>query len=856
MSTSREDRLERALEEALALHNDGRAAFIDRISAGDDAFRERLIALLMAAEKAPRFFDQLSGAVALPQLIQPLSPDTLVAHFRILRQIGAGGMGLVYLAEDLHLQRQVALKFLPPHLAHQPEARKRFLNEARLAAGLDHPNIGTIYETGESDGRVFIAMAFIEGKSLKERIKEGPLPIDSAVDMARQIAEGLNAAHARGIIHRDIKPGNVMLTPSGLVKVMDFGLAKRLDTESMTRASATFGTVAYMSPEQARGEPVDHRTDIWSLGVVFYEMLTGERPFKGENEQAVIYAILNTTPAPLSKSVPGIPSTVEDAIALALMPAASDRMADAAAFLDAIQDNTPTSHRAVRKIAAGVKRRTRNALYIMATLAAIVSIIAAIWHVLASPEPFILESVAVLPVENASGQLEQDYLADGITDELITRLGVLGNVKVIARSSVMQYRAAMKPAPDIGRELNVRNLIESTLLRSDDSLRISARLIDAASGVVLSTFQYTAIDRDLMAFQQTFVSSFLRQILGDERMAGTLPQKNAHHLDEITQQLYLKGNFYFNKSRNSTTFAEDLNTAASYFEQVLARDSSVAEAHARLGYIKIQKTVWDRQLDPDVAYHARKAVELEPQNAMSQTVMGMYAEVGPWDWEGAEARFKRALEINPTDLYALNEYAVLASRIGKIDVLSDLARRMTDIDPASLQTLSTQFNAYLLNGEYDKLLNAAQERLELLPNDPNAYHFIGKAYQGMKRYSEAEAAYQRSYELLGGRYIGPSVGCMFAQSGQREKALEVIDTFASNTSGRLCHRCIFSIYTCLGDKEQALHWAERLVDEAPALSFYISEPVNLLKDDPRFQKLMKRVNLDVYQDALMKMWLH
>ena len=341
MTSTLNDRYECWLEEAMSLSPSERHAFVEDV-VEDIVHRERLRNLILAAEKAPEFFDGLSQGISSPMILPPIRPGEKFGHYRILQQLGAGGMGIVYLAEDLKLRRQVALKFLPPHMGHDSVARSRFLNEARLSAKLNHPNVATVYDSGQLGDQIYIAMEYVEGETLRDRIKDGPLTIDEAISITIQIGEGLLAAHCSGIVHRDVKPGNVMIDKNGSAKIMDFGLAKLRGVDGFTKTGSAMGTVAYMSPEQARSDTIDHRTDIWSLGVVLYEMLTAERPFSGDHEQIVIYNILNESVENVRSIRPSVPDYLAKIILKTLAKKARDRYLDLQTMLVDLNSKTIT----------------------------------------------------------------------------------------------------------------------------------------------------------------------------------------------------------------------------------------------------------------------------------------------------------------------------------------------------------------------------------------------------------------------------------------------------------------------------------------------------------------------------------
>jgi len=500
-----------------------------------------------------------------------------ISHYKVLDKLGEGGMGVVYKAHDTKLDRTVALKFLPP--AGGEKEKTRLIREARAVAQLDNPNICTVYEIGDSEGVPYIAMAYIEGETLKDRFENEPLAMNDVIDYAEQIARGLQSAHRKQIIHRDIKSANIMITPDGQIKIMDFGLAKLAGRTQFTQEGSTAGTVMYMSPEQARGETVDHRTDIWSFGVVLYEMLTGRLPFQSEYETAAVYSILNEDPPPIGTFNPDVPPELEDIVMKALQKNKEDRYQQLDELLSEMDVFSGTA-------VGGTERRRavtgRKPFLYAAAVFLLLLVVAAVFF-LGSPVPEVraLESIAVLPFENLSGDVEQEYLVEGIHDALITDLAKLGSLKrVIARPSVMRYKGKDISMREIARELKVDAVVTGAVVRVGDQVRITAQLINPLTEDYLWAERYEREIRDVLSLQNEIVTEIAKQLelklLPDDqiRLASVRP------VNPEAYDAYLKGSYHWKK-----VTPEEIDIAERYFELALEKDPSYAPAYHGLAWV-------------------------------------------------------------------------------------------------------------------------------------------------------------------------------------------------------------------------------------------------------------------------------
>jgi serine/threonine-protein kinase len=546
----------------------------------------------------------------------------IISHYKILEKLGGGGMGVVYKARDLKLDRFVALKFLPHHLIADDEEKKRFIHEAKSASALDHPNICTIYEIDETeDEQMFIAMAYYEGETLKKKIDRGPLPLDEAINLAIQVAQGLQCTHEAGITHRDIKPANVMITNKGQAKIMDFGLAKLAGQKTrLTKTGMTVGTLAYMSPEQLQGIDADHRSDIWALGVVLYEILTGKLPFKGEYEAAMVYSILNEPPEPIIALRAGVPMELERIVNKAVAKNTNARyqhIDEILVDLRSLQTDFASGASKQRLTAAKFSKKKR--FYLYGGFATVLIFLIGIILFRGARETYPKhDSIAVLPITNLSGDPELEYFADGMTEALITDLAQISALKVISRTSVMQYKGAKKPLPEIANELKVDVVLEGSVQCFGERVKITAQLIEAATDRHLWAKSYERELRDILALQNE-----VARAVADEIQVKLTPQEQArlmsvHPVNPEAYQAYLKGRYYWNK-RTKEGFKKGID----YFTTAIEIDPAYALAYAGLadcynllgnwGYLPPKETF------PKAKVAAMKAIEIDERLAEAHT---------------------------------------------------------------------------------------------------------------------------------------------------------------------------------------------------------------------------------------------
>ncbi len=766
-----------------------------------------------------------------------------ISHYRILEKLGEGGMGIVYKAEDTKLKRIVALKFLPRHIAASAEERERFKIEAQAAAALNHPNIATIYAIEEVDGEIFIVMEFIEGEELKKKVASDQLPVSSVIDIAIQIAEGLKAAHAKGIIHRDIKSSNIMVTESGQVKIMDFGLAKINSGLHLTKSGMTLGTAAYMSPEQARGEQVDHRTDIWSLGIVLYEMITGQLPFHGEYEQAIMYAIVNEAPEPLSRHRAEVSIGLQHIIDKALDKNPETRYRQIEDMLPDLK--SPTEARAsssANKIKPNLLQRRRTFLY--GGIAAFLILLIAGGLYFFSKRSKTFDAIAVLPLANLSGDPQQEYFADGMTEAVITELAKVKALRVISRTSVMQFKNTTKSLPEIARQLNVDAIVEGSVVRSGDRVQITAQLIEAKTDQHLWADSYERDLREVLTLQRQVALAITHEIQIKLTPQEQARLQEARAVDPEAYKHYLWGLSFWDKQTK-----ESMQQALNQYEQAIAIDSNFAQAYAAVAVPYLASAVMMRLLPLEEAevkarQAAMKALELDETLSEAHSAMAVIRKDLDGDWSGAEEEFKRAIELNPGNAEAHREYGWGLFKRGRTkEGLAEMIRAF-DLNPLSESVNAFVAWAYVYDRQYDEAIAHCLKALQLNPNFPQVQCNLGMAYFTKGLYDETIATLQKVDALALGRLdcLG-YLGSAYALSGQRERALKLLEELKERLErGEYTNVAIAQIYVSLHEKEKALTMLER---NGPWLVVLILSPVfDPLHSEPRFQALLKKLELE------------
>ena len=824
-----------------------------------------------------------------------LERGALLGDYEALEPLGAGGMGEVWLARDQHLHRKVALKVLPLDLNLDEARVARFQQEARLASSLNHPNVCTIHALGVlPDGRRYIAMEFIEGRTLRSLLAQRRPDCHEAIGLAIQVASALTAAHAGGVVHRDIKPENVMVRPDGVVKVLDFGLAK-LDplgaarpaepTKTLveTQAGTVMGTVVYMSPEQARGQHVDARTDIWSLGVVLYEMVAGRVPFEGPSSTDILAAILDREPDALARFEPHVPAELHRIVTKALRKDRAHRyqtMQDLVLDLEALIDDLKARQSARNQIAApgsagehahhdgpapprerasatsGVlptaKRRTTALVALLAIVVVGIGWFVgreAGWRQLFGAEsPRHVRSLAVLPLENMSRDPEQDYFADAMTDELITAIGHIGALKVISRTSVMHYRGSKKTIPDIARELRVDAVLQGAVLRSGDRIRVTAQLTDGVTDHNVWGQSYERPVQDVLALQDEVaraIASEIRVRLPAHAFQGVSSPRT---VNPAAHEAYLKGRYHLAKWT-----PEGYQRAGQFFQQAIAEDPAYAEAyagladsHALLGYYGV---IAPKDAFPRAKAAALRALELNDRLSEAHTSLALITDNFEWQWARGEQQFNRALELNPSSAMAHLWYSYHLAWTGQYQQAIEEARRAEDLDPLSLVTSTSTANIFFDAKQFDRAIEQCRKVLDLDPGFRWAHHSLGEAYIEKGLFADGVKALALGVDLdRRNPHFVAKLAYGLARSGDTQRARVMAADLERESRQRYVPPSqIAIIYVGLGEKALALTWLERAyeVRDSWLTSITADQAWQPLFGDAQFRDLVRRVGLQL-----------
>ncbi len=775
-------------------------------------------------------------------------------------------MGVVYKAEDTKLRRIVALKFLAQTLLAGKEDRQRFAHEAQAFAALNHPNVATIFEIDQSESTTFIAFEYIEGQNLAEKLRSGPLKLEEAVSIAIQTSDGLQAAHEKDIVHRDVKSQNIMVTPQGQVKILDFGLAKLRGASLVTKAGTIMGTMGIMSPEQLRGEPVDRRTDIWALGVVLYEMVAGRKPFQGDYEDAVAYRVLNEQPEPLTAIRTGIPMELERIVDRMLQKDRAKRYQ----HCDELLVDLRSLHRDTES--GAWKRHVKRPARLRTKRLVLYSGIAALCFVVIAGGLFLFpitskkkadatlqtetvqtvseigrtNSIAVLPFKNISSEREQEYFCDGMTEQIITNLSNVRDLKVIARTSVMQFKNSEKPIPEIGRQLGVANILEGSIRKSGNHIRVTAQLINANDGFHLWAKDYDRELKDIFAVQDDVSKAIVAALKINLSSEQSVAIGKRYTEDTEAYQLYLKGRYEWNKRTEKGLWKSvDLFRLATQKDQAYALAyAGLSQAYAVLGNNSF--------IPPDDAFPkaraaALKALELDDNLDGGHIALGMVLRNSDWDWSGAEREYRRAIQLNPNSADAHHVYGILCNILGRHDQAVAEVKRARELDPLAVRISSNVGDMLLCARKYDEAIQELRKALDIHPDDGLTHIVLGRVYLQKRMVQEALVEIQTGFRDNGAPGSAKAwLAYALAVAGRTAEARKALaDLLDSYRRSHLLPYQIAIAYAGLGEREQTLAWLVKAYQERdPILPYMSADPaLDPLHDEPRFRALLQKMRL-------------
>jgi serine/threonine protein kinase/Tfp pilus assembly protein PilF len=835
------ERLRQLFHGALGRPASDRDAYLKEACGNDPTLLAEINRLFTAHDEAGAFLEPPAAEVLVSSRVadskQPMSlaPGDRLGAYEVVSLLGIGGMGEVYRACDVRLDRPVAIKILRPGIiTGDLERKQRFIHEAKAASALNHPNIITLYDIGETDGTDFIVMEYVEGKTLGELTGPRGLPLEEAMRCAVQIADALGKAHSAGIVHRDIKPSNVMITHAGLVKVLDFGLAKPfaadlsgLDVSQMPttevdtrREGMLVGTAAYMSPEQARGDRIGPASDVFSLGSLLYEMITGRRAFGADTILATLAAVLREEPVPIHEITVDVPADLEKFVARCLR-----------------KDPTRRFHHMM-----DVKLRLEEILADLQSAAARPARLA-----VASRRADMPASVAVLPFADLSQRRDQEYFCDGLAEELINALNKVEGLRVASHTSSFRFRGQAGDIREIGMRLGVTHVLEGSVRREGDHLRVTAQLVNSADGYHLWSDRYDREPKDIFAVQDDIshaVVSALRQKLLD-RPAGQLVRRSTEDLEAY--DLYLRGRYFWNQWR-----LDAARRSAELFERAVAKDPHYAAAWAGLADTYVLFGAWTaapREIWEKAEQAALKALELDANLAEAYSALGTVLSFYKWDWLGAERALRRSVELDPASTVARIWYSRHLNVVGSHDEALAQAQRALELDRLAIITNGCLGEAFYYRREYERAIGQFERTLDLDPTHPRGYYYLGRSYLGARRLEEAMAVLERGTGLpAADMRMRGVLGYAYAVIGKKVEAERLLDQFDAGSKPGYPSLGMFSaafVHIGLGQHDRALDYLERLCTERPTpLHWPKVDPLyDPLRSNRRFENILRRMGL-------------
>lgn len=890
MNADRWQKVKSIFDAVVELESDARDRVLDRECGSDGDLRVEVEKLLSSSKASDGFLEQPASSHVASAILEPkgmLHAGDRFAHYKIIRQIGIGGMGEVYLAEDEKLDRRVAIKILNQRFGKNDSHLQRFIREAKAASSLNHPNILVIHEIGVGEDANFIVSEFVEGRTLREMIGGSELKVSDVLDITIQIAEALSAAHGAGIVHRDIKPENIVVRPDGYVKVLDFGLAKLLKPQNIfldegdktaiqnhTAQGVIMGTVNYMSPEQAKAETVDERTDIFSLGVVIYEILTGATPFQGDSMSETFANLINAEPPALALPASSMSQELQRIVSKMLRKEKGERYQtskDLLADLKALRENIAFDEKlgdlradTSSNSTAPLPRHTnpvdpsnttasipkgRAAILRWVTVALLaVAAIGLAYYLYTGRQNSVSNdrrSLAVLPFTNASQDVNAEYLADGVSESIINSLSQLSGLKVMSRNSSFRFRNDQSDTRAIASQLNVENIVTGDIKQVGDKLVINVRLIDAGDDSQIWGNQYVSTLTDVIAAQNEIAQAVARNLKVKLTPSDTAQLSKRYTENIEAYQLYLRGRFHVLK-----ILPDEIRQGIAYFQQAIDLDPNYALAYAGISGAYRGLAI-GTEISPADSFAksraaANRAIEIDDTVPDGHTGLGMTMFWADWDWDGAEQHLRRAIELNPNDVNGHLFYAHVLSNTGRHQQALGEVKLARELDPLSPFAGALEGQFLFHAGKHDEALDRLQKTLDLAPNFWMPHSFAALVYIDKRMFPEALAAARKARTLSAASTF--SIGLetyALAKMGNREEAEKVLGEMLeiSRTRG-MPPTHLATAYNGLGDTESALEWLEKgFAERDPKMTFLKVDPKwNNLRSSPRFIELMRRMN--------------
>ncbi|HEV1994999.1 MAG TPA: protein kinase [Candidatus Acidoferrum sp.] len=785
--------------------------------------------------------------------IQETNQQQTLGRYRLTGKIGAGGMGEVYQGQDLRLGREVAIKVLPPGALQDENARSRFRREAELLCKLNHPNIATVYDFERQGDSDFLVMEYIRGETLSDRLCAGPLPEKDVLRLGLQLADGIAAAHEHGVIHRDLKPGNLRVTPDGWLKILDFGLARAIKpaiennaTQTATQTTDVEGTLRYMAPEQLRGQTIDGRSDIYAVGSILYEMTTGQVPFDDKLTTALVEAILHQPPRPPRQLNSSISPRLEDIILKCMEKDSGNRYQSAKELAVDLRRLAPST--VMTAMAASPRRFSWHTARLFAVIFSVIAITLAVtnpgeWRarLFGGLQP--VRTIAVLPLQNLSGDAAQDYFADGMTEALTTDLARMESVGVISRTSSMQYKGSKKSLPVIARELHADAVVEGSVQRSGSLVRVTAQLVRAPDDRHLWADTYERDFRDVLALQDEVASAIAKQI--EIRLGGPppAPAPKVQPVSPEAYETYLRANSYLDSF--------DLQKSIDYYHQAIKLDPNYAPAYAHLAqaysFLAFFGAVspsegWGKA--KEAAMLALQKDERLPEGHGALALVKLHFD---WDFPGAEQEFKRALELNPSDADVRHDHAHYLMAMGRLAESEAESKRAVELDPVGDGLNSCLCWHSFAARDYDAAVRLAEKFLKSQPNDPWELTILGWTYEQKRMPDQAVAEFKKAVEATNGDpFFVAALGHAYAVAGNRREAEKILQTLSDRAKKSYVSPFdVALIYAALGEKDKAFALLDKAAAEHSTFLVYSKwEPrLDPLRSDPRFQDLLRRIGL-------------